>query len=196
MDAATGTLLGTVLGASITLIGTGLQAWNGRKTAQITAATQASMQSEKLSHDACLGEIALKRGKLEELYQAVARATAYSTLSLAVLRSDVAPTPQQILERYDEDMTNILRARMLAELYFNSLTETIDKLTALIEHSLFTHRQYFSVDPKQDSDALRLSTDEVVQVSHELSDHRHELYYKIAKEASQLSMVETGVFAR
>jgi len=172
MDAATGTLLGTVLGAFITLTGTWLQAWNGRKSAQITAANQATMQSEKLRHDAFLGEIAFKRGKLEELYQAVARATAYSTLSVAVLRSDVAPTPNQMLERYDEDMTNILRARMIAELYFNSLTETIDKLTASIDHSLFTHRQYFSIDPKQDSDALRQWTDEVVKLSHELSDLR------------------------
>jgi hypothetical protein len=193
MDAATGTLLGTVLGASITLIGTSLQAWNGRKTAQITAENAATMQSDKLRHDAFLGEIAFKRGKLEELYQAVARATAYSTLSVAVLRSDVAPTPNQILERYDEDMTNILRARMIAELYFNSLTETINKLTGFIDHSLFTHRQYFRNEPNQEPDYLSRWTGEIVKLGRELAELRPELNQKIAQEASQLSVMETDV---
>ena len=74
MDA--GWLLGTVVGAAIALIGTGLTAWNARKTAQITAENAARMQSEKLKHDARLGESAVRKGKLEDLCLAVERAKA------------------------------------------------------------------------------------------------------------------------
>ena len=121
---------GTLLGASIAVIGQARAARYAIKTTHITADNAARMQSEKLRHDTFLGEIAFKRGKLEELHQAVARATAYSWMSVAVFRSVDAPTPKQQLERYDEDMANIHRALAIAELYFDSLVETIHKFTA------------------------------------------------------------------
>src|SRR3954447_12375242 len=102
--------VGAAIGASIGLIGTAVQAFNARKTAQITADNQARMQLEKLGHDTLIGEIALKRAKLEELYEAVARATAYSSLSVAVFRHSVTPTPEQQLERFNEDMESIFKA--------------------------------------------------------------------------------------
>jgi hypothetical protein len=126
MDA--GWLLGTVVGAAIALIGTGLTAWNARKTAQITAENAARMQSEKLKHDARIGESAVRKRKLEDLCLAVERATAYYNLSSAVLRRPDAPPLEQQWERYAEDMDNILRARVIAGLHFDSLTETIKQL--------------------------------------------------------------------
>lgn len=96
-----GTLLATVAGGSIALIGTGWTVWNARKTAQITAENAARMQSDKLKHDAGLGERAFRRGKLEELCLSVERATANYTLSTAVLHRPTAPTLGRTLPCFD-----------------------------------------------------------------------------------------------
>jgi len=102
------------------------------------------MQSEKLRHDAFLREIGPKRAKLEELYQAVSRATAYSMQSMAVLRNAAAPTPKQILERYEEDITNIILARLISNLYFDDIPRTINKLTVFTDTPQLTIHEYFS----------------------------------------------------
>lgn len=195
MDAATGTLLGTVLGASITLIGTSLQAWNGRKTAQITAENAATMQSDKLRHDALAGEIAFKRGKLEELCQAVEHAVAYCRLSVAVFRRKLAPTEQQQLDRYNEDMENIHRALRIADLYFEGLSETIGRVGGLIDRSLHTHREYFRNEPNQDPNHLSMWTEQILELERQLQQLRDKLNEKISEEASRLSVMETDVFA-
>jgi hypothetical protein len=189
------TAFGTALGASITLIGTLVQARNTRKTAQIIAANAASMQSEKLRHDAFLGEIAFKRGKLEELCQAVDRATAYSTLSVAVFRRNLAPTLKQQLERYNDDMADIHRARTIADLYFGSLSEIIAKVAGVIGRSLHTHREYFRAEPTQEQDPLGLWTGEIVKLERELAENRAELNQKIANEAPRLSLLERDMLA-
>jgi hypothetical protein len=188
MNAVIGTLLGRGAGA---LIG----AWGGRKTAQITAENAAWMQSEKLRHDALAGEIAFKRAKLEELSQAVEHATAYCTLSVAVFRRKLAPTEQQQLDRYNEDMENIQRALRIADLYFDSVSETIAKVRGIIDRSLHTHREYFRNEPNQEPDHLSRWTREIVKLERELAEIRAELNQKIPKEASRLSMMETDVFA-
>jgi hypothetical protein len=196
MDAAIGTLLGTVRGTGVSgVINTLLQARNARNIAQITAANEARIQSEKLRHDAFLGKIALERGKLEELCQAVERATAYSTLSVAVFRRNLAPTLKQQLERYTDDMAHIHRALTIANLYFDSLSETIAKVVGVIDCSLHTHREYFRTEPKQEPDRLHLWTGEIVKLECKLDEIRAELDQKIAKEASRLSVLETDVLA-
>jgi hypothetical protein len=171
-------LLGTVAGASATLISARVT----RKTAQITADNAARMQSEKLRHDAGQGETAFRRGKIEELCLAVERATAYYTLSTAVLRRPDAPTLSQQSERYADDMDNILRARALAGLYFESLTGTINNLIGLISASVHTHREYFRFDTKQQSDALEVWTRQIMKLGDELTETKTELYKRIAEE--------------
>jgi hypothetical protein len=172
---------GTMLGASIALIGTARAARYAMKTAQITAENEARMQSEKLRHDARLGESAFRRGKLEELCLSVERATAYYTLSRAVLRRPDAPILSQQSERYAEDMDNILRARVIAGLYFDNLTETINNLIGLISSSVHTHREYFRVDTKQPPDALERWTGEIMKLADELFEIKAELYKKIGE---------------
>jgi hypothetical protein len=195
MDAAAWTVLGTVLGGAIGLIGTSVQARNARKIAQITAENQARTQSEKLRHDAVLGEIAFKRAKLEELNQAVACATAYCGLSVAIFRRADAPTLEQQLGRYNQDRANIDRARIISELYFDSITGSINKLTGIIEHYLHNNRSYFVAEPE--SDSLQIWTRANVELERELCEVQNELSWKIseeaekiAKEASRLSVVE------
>jgi hypothetical protein len=183
-----GTLLGAGAGA---LIG----AWGGRKTAKITAENAARMQSEKLRHDDLVGEIAFKRGKLDELCQAVEQATARCSLSVAVFRRKLAPTEQQQLDRYNEDMENIRRALRIADLYFDRLSETIAKVGGVIDSSLHTHREYFRKEPNQEPDHLPRWTGKIVQLERELAEIRAELNPKIAKEASRLSLVGTDMFA-
>jgi hypothetical protein len=188
MDAVIGRLLGTGAGAFV-------GAWGGRRTAQITAENAARMQSEKLRHDDLVGEIAFKRAKLEELCEAVEHATAYYTLSVAVFRRKLAPTEQQQLDRYNEDMENIHRALSIASLYFNTVSEIIARVGGVIDCSLHTHREYFRNEPNQEPDNLSLWTGKIVELERELANIRVELNQKIANEASRLSVVETEVFA-
>jgi hypothetical protein len=180
--------VGLAIGALIGLIGTVVQALNARKAAQITADNQTRMQLEKLRHETLVGEIAFKRAKLEELYEAVARATAYSSLSVAVFRHAVTPTPEQQLERFNEDMESIFKARTIAALYFDSLTETVDHATGIIDRSLHTQHAYFRIAPDQKG-AFQSSTTEIVKLTNELRELRTELNAKIAKEASRLDPV-------
>jgi hypothetical protein len=171
--------VGVAIGASIGLIA-------ARKTAQITADNQARMQLEKLGHDTFVGEIAFKRAKLEELYEAVARATAYSSLSVAVFRHEVAPTPEQQLELFNENMESIYKARTIATLYFDRLTETVDHAISIIDNSLNTQREYFRIAPER-RDAFQIWTNQIAELTDELRDLRAELKAKVAKEASQLN---------
>jgi hypothetical protein len=174
--------VGVAIGASIGLVG-------GRKIAQITADNQARMQLEKLRHDTLVGETSFKRAKLEELYEVVARATAYSSLSVAVFRHEVAPTPEEQLERFNEDMESIYKARTIATLYFDSLTGTVDHAISIIDNSLHTQREYFRIAPER-QDSFQMWTTEIVKITNELRDLRTELDAKIAREASRLDPVE------
>jgi hypothetical protein len=188
MDAATGTLLGAVAGGSIGLIGNWLQARNAREAARLTADNAARMQLEKLQHDARLGEIAFLRGKLEELHQAVARATAYYTLTVAIFRSADTPALKQQLDRYNEDMNNIHRALTIAMLYFDNLTETVNKLIGFIEDALHTHRGYLSADVH--AEFFQQRTDDMMALERDLNDIRSEFSEKIKKEVARLSVLE------
>jgi len=88
-------------------------------------------------------------------------------------------------ERYAEDMDNILRARIIAGLYFDSLTETINNLIGLISAAVHTHREYLKADGEQQRDAYEVWTREIVKLGDTLAVTKTELYKKIAKECTR-----------
>jgi hypothetical protein len=185
-------LLGTVLGALVTLCGTIVTTRSQRKLAQESHEHQYRIETQKLEYQQRKENIEFVREKLEDVHRILSKIGMENSLTGSYITREIGITKEQYHAQYLKNDEEVCRLLMIADLYFPQLQGTAHELRGLMNLFWGQHQNLIAQEAKVseneylNNDVIHRLTGEIIGIGEKIAAQVGNAKYKLEEIAASL----------